>query len=218
MRVRNQLQIKDKQSHILQAAVKLFAEKEFRNTSIAEIAKEANVAEGLIYYYFLNKEDILLSIFLSFWQDFNYRIEEILSSLKTNISSSQKLHLILKVLKRILMKDRFSLYLVKVLTESLPHYYLLDKEHSDLEKQLIEKRNQVRLENRKILALLDKTITEGLKDKTNNPKVIRQGLYGAFQMLVYGLFLKGSGREQDIGYNIKDAENFINKLISSFIE
>jgi TetR/AcrR family fatty acid metabolism transcriptional regulator len=57
--------MKDENKHrtILKAAVKIFAEKGFYNSRVSEIAKEANVADGTIYIYFKNKDDILISLF-----------------------------------------------------------------------------------------------------------------------------------------------------------
>ncbi len=52
----------DKASRILKAAEKMIAEKGFNNTTISEIAGQAEVAEGTVYEYFKNKEDLLLSI------------------------------------------------------------------------------------------------------------------------------------------------------------
>jgi len=43
--------------------VKVFAEKGFFNARVSEIAKEASVADGTIYLYFKNKDDILISLF-----------------------------------------------------------------------------------------------------------------------------------------------------------
>src|SRR4030043_2189690 len=53
----------DKHERIINAALKVFAEKGFYNTRISEIALEANVADGTIYLYFKNKDDILISLF-----------------------------------------------------------------------------------------------------------------------------------------------------------
>jgi TetR/AcrR family fatty acid metabolism transcriptional regulator len=57
--------MKDENKHkkILKAAIKVFAEKGFYNSRVSEIAKEANVADGTIYLYFKNKDDILISLF-----------------------------------------------------------------------------------------------------------------------------------------------------------
>lgn len=53
----------DKYDRILSAAVKIFAQKGFFHARISEIAKEAKVADGTIYLYFENKDDILISLF-----------------------------------------------------------------------------------------------------------------------------------------------------------
>ena len=47
---------------ILQAAIEVFSKGGFRDSSISEIAKRANVAEGTIYQYYKNKEDLFFSI------------------------------------------------------------------------------------------------------------------------------------------------------------
>ena len=53
----------DKRGRILKAAVKIFAEKGYFQAKVAEIARAAGVADGTIYLYFRNKEDILVSLF-----------------------------------------------------------------------------------------------------------------------------------------------------------
>ena len=54
-----------KYDRILEAAVKVFARQGFRQSTVAQIAKEAGVADGTIYLYFKNKDDILLHFFSS---------------------------------------------------------------------------------------------------------------------------------------------------------
>ncbi|MCA9566233.1 MAG: TetR/AcrR family transcriptional regulator [Myxococcales bacterium] len=53
----------DKRTRITEAAVEVFAEKGFHSARVSDIAKKAGVADGTIYLYFKNKEDLLLSIF-----------------------------------------------------------------------------------------------------------------------------------------------------------
>lgn len=48
---------------ILEAAVKIFARQGFHQSTVAQIAKEAGVADGTIYLYFKNKDDILVQFF-----------------------------------------------------------------------------------------------------------------------------------------------------------
>jgi TetR/AcrR family fatty acid metabolism transcriptional regulator len=52
---------KEKRHRILQAGVEAFAEKG-SNATISEIAKQAGVADGTVYEYFKNKEELLFSI------------------------------------------------------------------------------------------------------------------------------------------------------------
>jgi len=52
----------DKETKILEAAESIFAEKGFIKATVAEIARSIQIAEGSIYDYFKNKEDLLLSI------------------------------------------------------------------------------------------------------------------------------------------------------------
>lgn len=52
-----------KYHRILEAAIKVFAEQGFHNSTISQVAKEAGVADGTIYLYFKNKADILSHFF-----------------------------------------------------------------------------------------------------------------------------------------------------------
>jgi len=48
---------------ILRGAIKVFARNGFFNSKVADVAREAGVADGTVYLYFKNKDDILVSIF-----------------------------------------------------------------------------------------------------------------------------------------------------------
>lgn len=51
-----------RRQQILQAAVEVFGKSSFENANISEIARRAGVAEGTIYQYFRNKQDLFFSI------------------------------------------------------------------------------------------------------------------------------------------------------------
>ena len=55
--------VTDKREAILRAATSVFANKGFFNSKVADIAKAAGVADGTVYLYFKNKDDVLHSIF-----------------------------------------------------------------------------------------------------------------------------------------------------------
>ncbi|KIL44639.1 TetR/AcrR family transcriptional regulator [Jeotgalibacillus soli] len=54
---------KPKFKQIIDAAVVVIAEKGYHQAQVSKIAKQAGVADGTIYLYFKNKEDILISLF-----------------------------------------------------------------------------------------------------------------------------------------------------------
>jgi|GEM_PF-2026511 len=62
---------------ILEAAVKLFAEKGFDATSVDEIARLAEINKAMIYYYFSSKDELLSSIIRKSINEFTSIIEEI---------------------------------------------------------------------------------------------------------------------------------------------
>lgn len=55
--------VADKREAILRAAIKVFAEKGYFNSKVADIAAEAGIADGTVYLYFKSKDEILHSIF-----------------------------------------------------------------------------------------------------------------------------------------------------------
>jgi TetR/AcrR family fatty acid metabolism transcriptional regulator len=56
-----------REQQILDAAVRVFARKGFHTCRVSDIAREADVAYGLVYHYFTNKDEILNSIFHRNW-------------------------------------------------------------------------------------------------------------------------------------------------------
>jgi TetR/AcrR family transcriptional regulator, fatty acid metabolism regulator protein len=56
-------QTNGKYHQILNAAIKVFAEYGYFKSTISQVAREAGVADGTIYLYFKNKDDILYNFF-----------------------------------------------------------------------------------------------------------------------------------------------------------
>jgi len=78
----NQIEKNHKYHQILEAAVKVFARQGFHQSTVAEIAKEAGVADGTIYLYFKNKDDILV-------QFFSYRAKQVFVSFREEVDRAQ---------------------------------------------------------------------------------------------------------------------------------
>jgi len=66
----------DRRKTILRAAVEVFSKKGFHGCRIADVAREAGVAYGLVYHYFKNKDELLNSVFESGWKGFVARVGE----------------------------------------------------------------------------------------------------------------------------------------------
>ena len=69
-----------KRAIILNAAIKVFAEKGYHSCRTLDISKAAEVAYGSLYQYFKSKDDILLSIFRDNWNFLLRRMEKIKQS------------------------------------------------------------------------------------------------------------------------------------------
>ncbi|MBU1208935.1 MAG: TetR/AcrR family transcriptional regulator [Proteobacteria bacterium] len=76
---------------ILKVATGVFAEKGFHETTIAQIAQIAKIAEGSIYHYFENKEDLLFSIPEERMENFFSSLREHLEGIKGTLSKLRKI-------------------------------------------------------------------------------------------------------------------------------
>jgi len=62
-KTRRERQAEQLKSEILEAAVKTFTQFGYEKATTKKIAKEADVSEGTLYYYFQNKREILITLF-----------------------------------------------------------------------------------------------------------------------------------------------------------
>ncbi|MGQ0507249.1 MAG: TetR/AcrR family transcriptional regulator [Myxococcaceae bacterium] len=67
----------DRRRTILRAAIEVFARKGYHGCRIADVAQEAEVAYGLVYHYFHNKEELLQSVFETGWGGFVSQVRAI---------------------------------------------------------------------------------------------------------------------------------------------
>ncbi len=92
-----------KYHNILEAAISVFAEQGFFNSTISRIAGRAGVADGTIYLYFKNKNDILLHFF-------NHKTRQIFDTFRTEVEKADdaesKLHNLISAHLREFQKDR----------------------------------------------------------------------------------------------------------------
>jgi AcrR family transcriptional regulator len=102
----------------LDAAIKLFSEREFDRTTVDEIASLAGVGKGTIYLYFQNKEQIFMAIIEQGLENISQLLEEVANS--SEEFPKRFYHLIYENLKfvetnqsfyRLLLKERMNLTL-----------------------------------------------------------------------------------------------------------
>ena len=200
----------DKSTKILNAAIKIFADKGYQYATIAEIAKEAGISKGLIHFYFESKLDLILSVILSFLEHVNMINAKKLIDANSPVDS---LKAVFETFQELLLKDEENLYWGKILNVGLPE---VDKIKSDV---LRNKKIAIDNQNRELFNTIDRLIIEGQKVSLLNenlkPEIIRQILGGSSQFLTTGMYLQLSGKS-GLGYNKDDVKKAMNMLIDSF--
>ncbi|WP_400164240.1 TetR/AcrR family transcriptional regulator [Brevibacillus sp. TJ4] len=81
----------EKYQAIIDAAVRVIAQQGYHNAQVSKIAKEAKVADGTIYLYFENKDDILISLFN---EKMGHFIETCRQRIMEQTSTEQKLYVL----------------------------------------------------------------------------------------------------------------------------
>ena len=61
---KNELITKERKEDILRTAIKKFSEKGYQGTSVSDIAKELNISQGIIFWYFETKEKLFRAAFM----------------------------------------------------------------------------------------------------------------------------------------------------------
>src|SRR5438477_10149566 len=83
-----------KRERILEAAVRVFAEKGFYNAKVSEVARVAGVADGTIYLYFKSKDDLLISLFEDRMEEVNRNVRAALDAGGTPLEKLRRLMLL----------------------------------------------------------------------------------------------------------------------------
>ncbi|WP_209122041.1 TetR/AcrR family transcriptional regulator [Alkalihalobacillus sp. BA299] len=164
-----------KYNQIIEAAVKVIAENGYHHAQVSKIAKEAGVADGTIYLYFKNKEDILISLFEEKMGRFVDKIQE---KLEGNLTPQEKLFILVEMhLKQ--LADNRALAIVTQLE--------LRQSNADLRLRI----NEVL---RKYLDLIDTILLEG-KESGYFPgeldfRLARQMIFGTLDEVVTNWVMK----------------------------
>ena len=98
---------------ILQAALRLFAERGYHATTIEAIAREAGIAKGLVYNYFSSKQELLRQLVLLGFREF----EELLPELLRTADPVQRLHVLFELSGKLIQEktEFYRLYMMVLL-------------------------------------------------------------------------------------------------------
>ncbi len=158
-----------KYHQIIEGAIEVIAQNGFHASQVSKIAKKANVADGTIYLYFKNKEDILISVFR---EKMAYFVEESAKAIDMKESASDKL-------------AEFIRLHYTLLSESP---YLAIVTQLELRQSKPELRYEINNVLKDYLNIIDSIINQGMEEgnirEGVNPKLIRQMVFGAIDETV----------------------------------
>ncbi len=160
----------EKYDAIIDAAVRVIAEYGYHNAQVSRIAREAKVADGTIYLYFKNKDDVLISLFSEKMGAFITQVEE---SLKSIDSAVDQLYTLIRLHFESLEKDRRLATVTQIeLRQSNPEVRKgigeILKRYLDIIDQVVENGIRqgvfrpdldVRITRKMIFGTLDETVT-----------------------------------------------------------
>ncbi|MBT8358428.1 MAG: TetR/AcrR family transcriptional regulator [Desulfobacterales bacterium] len=190
----------DKYKRILEAAVKVFAKQGFHQATISQIAKEAGVADGTIYLYFKNKDDILV-------QFFTFKTKQVFERFKKEVEKGKNakdklLNLIrhhLTVFQR--NKDMAVLYQAETHQSNRPaedQIKEMSKMYLDIISEIVEQGQQEDSIRKDLYMGLVKRFIIGSVDEVINTWLHSDGKYDLVSMAdpLVELFIKGIGNNE----------------------
>lgn len=178
-----------KKKRILETAIELFAQKGYYNTTIKDISKKTQVADGTVYIYFTRKQKILESIFEKGWREILEKIEPIIQSTE---GPWEKFDLLFYTTLTY-FKENISLARV-LIRESIPREGGLGK------KTVIKEWFQF---TAVIDTIFRQAQKQGLINEAYDIKVLQQLIVGAGEMATYGWVL-GAYTKYKAGYSVED--------------
>ncbi len=197
----NRIEKNHKYHQILEAAVKVFARQGFHQSTVAEIAKEAGVADGTIYLYFKNKDDILV-------QFFSFRAKQVFERFREEVDRAQtSLDKLRNLVRRHLaefQRDRDGAVVYQVETHQnsrLAEAQIkeMSQMYRDLIAEIVEQGQQEGTIRRDLYVGLVKRFIIGAVDEVINTWLHAEEEYDLVSMAdpLVELFIKGIGQRGD---------------------
>ncbi|MBP1947720.1 TetR/AcrR family transcriptional regulator [Virgibacillus litoralis] len=164
-----------KYKQIIEAAVETIADNGYHASQVSKIAKKAGVADGTIYLYFKNKEDILVSVFEEKMGQF---IEQIASSINEKQNADEKLRTLIEMHFLQLAND----------------HHLAIVTQLELRQSNTALRMKINEVLKPYLVVIDDIIKEGTEEKIFrddlNIPLVRQMIFGTLDEIVTNWVMK----------------------------
>lgn len=182
-----------KRNQIIEAAVKVFAQKGFYLAKVSDVAKAANIADGTIYLYFKNKDDLLISLF-------EHKMEHILqrfhSHLHKIVDPVEKLYGLIDMFFELIEEDK-----------DLADVFQVELRQST--KFLKDYRNQKFIDYLSMIAsIIREGIEKGFFRSDLNIKVVKIMIFGALDEVARQWILGA-----DTVYSIEEAKANIKQIL-----
>ena len=205
----NRVEKNNKYHQILEAAVKVFARQGFHQSTVAQIAKEAGVADGTIYLYFKNKDDILV-------QFFRFRTQQVFESFREAVdgaeTSTDKLRNLVRRHLAEFQRDRDGAVVYQVETHQnsrLAEAQIreMSKMYRDLISEIIEQGQQEGAIRKDLYVGLVKRFIIGAVDEVINTWLHAEEDYDLVSMAdpLVELFIKGIEQRDSVADSIQSA-------------
>ena len=172
---------------IIEAALEAFSEYGYHDCPVSRIARRANVADGTIYLYFANKEEVLISVFR---EKINLMIDEVERKTRDCATAWEKIETLIR-------------FHITVLGDNpvMANFFQIQLRQSS---QKI--RTGIAGPLRKFYRLIESFIIEGQADGTIdsriNPNIARKVIFGSIDEVVSCWVL--SRRRYDVKERISD--------------
>ncbi|WP_066365935.1 TetR/AcrR family transcriptional regulator [Neobacillus fumarioli] len=160
---------KPKYMQIIDAAVVVIAENGYHQAQVSKIAKQAGVADGTIYLYFKNKEDILISLFE---EKMGVFVEKIEKNIEGKLTATEKLLVLIETHLSLLSED----------------HHLAIVTQLELRQSIKELRLKINNVLKGYLQVIDKILIEGKEtgefSKDLDVRLARQMIFGTIDETV----------------------------------
>ena len=188
----------NKRERLMNEALKVFARKGYYGATISEIAKMAQVSDGIVYEYFTNKEDLLFSIA-------DRKVQQDVAGLKERFHITdprRKLEQFIRYHCGLYLSDPDYMKLSLLLIQANPRFYTKFGG------------NSYQVYYKVIMDLITEGQEQGVFRRDVHPRVFRNMILGGINHLFLRWFIVHADRDTDKQDEINMVTNFLSRAIS----